>query len=481
MKRISLPLYLSLGLLVSCGGGVSSTYQPSKEDSSLDPIEDSSLALSSSESAISSPSLSSSKEATKLNPVLEPLFGRQYYLNHIGDIFSAWKSYRGKGKTIAVIDTGFDPYHEDFVYEDGSSKVSPLSAAFTKDSSSPNVGLEAVKDLSNSHGTFCAGVAAAGVNGIGVTGVAPEAELLLLRTDATPTAIVKAFDYARQEKVTAISISIGSYADYGGDLIDDGSDMIGDFTKAVKACRDAGIPVISAAGNGGLEGKPTEYTVPGATEGVIGVGGLAANRSDEIWSGSSYNSAPQWQFADVFAPAEGMAGCCNYDGKKYDGGWKGTSFAAPIVAGMAALYFEAFPNKGVTDFERDLFASCHKLTSSVIATSDQLGYGAVDVGALLKVESPKEVTVKLDAPSSPWNLFCWNASRANAEWPGVKMEKSGTKYVAKVDVSTYPWLILNGPSGQTMDLLASSFLGGVTLDLNIPVTENNCLLGRFKV
>ncbi len=478
MKRISLPLYLALGLLVSCGGATPSTPSASSIASSSLPSDPVSSEIS---EPVSSPAISSSEEEAKLNPVLEPLFGRQYYLNHIGDIFSVWQHYQGKGQTIAVIDVGFDPYHEDFVYQDGTSKVSPRSAAFTKDSTSPGIGLEAVKNLGESHGTFCAGVAAAGVNGIGVTGVAPEAELLLLRTDATPTAIVKAFDYARQEKVTAISISIGSYADYGGDLIDDGSDMIGDFTKAVKACRDAGIPVISAAGNGGLEGKPTEYTFPGATEGVIGVGGLAANRSDEIWSGSSYNSAPQWQFADVFAPAEGMAGCCNYDGKKYDGGWKGTSFAAPIVAGMAALYFEAFPNKGVTDFERDLFASSHKLTSSVIATSDQLGYGAVDVGALLKVKSPKEVTVKLDAPSSPWNLFCWNVSRANTEWPGVKMEKSGTKYVAKVDVSTYPWLILNGPSGQTMDLLASSFLGGVTLDLNIPVTENNCLLGRFKV
>ena len=50
-----------------------------------------------------------SNEVKTFNPLDEPYIGRQYYLNHIGDIYSAWKSYTGKGVTIAVIDVGFKP------------------------------------------------------------------------------------------------------------------------------------------------------------------------------------------------------------------------------------------------------------------------------------------------------------------------------------------------------------------------------------
>ena len=58
----------------------------------------------------------------------EPLINRQHYLNHIGDIYNTWNSYRGKGVTIAVIDVGFMANHPDFTYSDGSSKVSNKSA-----------------------------------------------------------------------------------------------------------------------------------------------------------------------------------------------------------------------------------------------------------------------------------------------------------------------------------------------------------------
>ena len=321
----------------------------------------------------SSEEIVSSEEQNQPNPMNEPYIARQYYLNHIGDIYSVWKQYRGKGITIAVIDVGFLPTHEDFYFEDGTSKVSEKSASFvTKGSTTTtSVGIDKVVNEGESHGTFCAGVAAAGLNGKGVIGIAPEASLLLLKTDLKPKSIAAAFRYAADNGAKVVTISIGSYYNYGGDLVDDGSDLGTVFDAPVKYCVDKGVAVISAGGNGGLDGQPTEFTFPGCVDNVIGVGGLAANKSSEIWEGSSYNSSPAYQSIDVFAPADMMFGCCHYGGKKYDSGWNGTSFASPIVAGMAALYFEKNPNNSVAQFTTDLFSSCHKITTSSIARSEE--------------------------------------------------------------------------------------------------------------
>ena len=147
------------------------------------------------------------------------------------------------------------------------------------------------------------------------------------------------------------------------------------------------MAVISAAGNGGLMGSSTSvrerYTYPGATTGVIGVGGLAGNSSDKMWDGTSYNhSVPNYSkyedmFCDVFAPSDYMFGCVNHSGKKYEGiteHWQGTSFASPIVAGIAALYFEKNPNNSVTKFEHDLYSACYQF-----GEPSRTGYGRVDV------------------------------------------------------------------------------------------------------
>ena len=416
-------------------------------------------------------------EEAKLNPMDEPYIARQYYLNHIGDIYSAWNQYRGKGITIAVIDAGFNPYHEDFSFPDGTSKVSGSSASITCDSFGirVNVGANHVVNMGESHGTFCAGVAAAAVNGKGVVGIAPEAELLLIKTDLKPKSIAHAFKYAADNGAKVVTISIGSYYNYVGDLVNDGSDLGTVFDENVKYCYDRNIPVISAGGNGGLDDQPTEFTFPGCVDHVIGVGGLAANSSVNIWSGSSYNSSPEWQSIDVFAPANMMYGCCHYDNKIYDGGWNGTSFASPIVAGLAALYFEKNPNNTVTQFETDLYNSCHRLSNQGNILANQLGYGRVDAGKLLGLTSSGTVSAKFKASWSECYAYTWNSVTGSkqANWPGTKISKNNGEFVANIDISKYDSVIFtntsNGP--KTPDLLVSSFINGDIYDLTSPIQE----------
>ena len=426
-------------------------------------------------------------EETKLNPMNEPYIAQQYYLNHIGDIYSAWGTYRGKGTFIAVIDVGFNPYHEDFYYADGTSKVLELSASFTTNSSgvtSTSVGIDKVVNMGESHGTFCAGVAAAAINGKGVVGIAPEASLLLLKTDLKPKSIVAAFKYAADHDVTVVTISIGSYYDYTGDLVNDGSDLGTVFDSAVKYCYDKDIPVISAGGNGGLDNQPTEFTFPGCVDYVIGVGGLKSNSSTEIWYGSSYNSSPEWQSIDVFAPANNMFGCCHYDNKIYDYGWDGISFASPIVAGLACLYFEKNPNAHASQFESDLYASCIALPGTDKVKANQLGHGRVDAGRLLKLTSPGKVTVTCRSPWDPCYAYVWNSVTGVklSNWPGTSIT-SKLPYSLEIDTSLYDSVIFtkgnNGP--QTPDLLVSSFIYGNGYDLNhtTEYSMSNILIGSY--
>lgn len=420
----------------------------------------------------------------KLDPRNEPYFSNQYYLNHIGDIQTVWNSYRGNGITVAVIDGGFKYNHEDFYLKDGTSKISNKSAYFYTSGSntSTQVGPQYVTggDAEN-HGTFCAGVVGASLNEKGVVGIAPECNLMLLKTDLKPKSINAAFKYASDNGAKVITISIGGYSGYNGDLVNDGSNLTTIFNDAVSYCRNKGTVVVSAAGNGGPSeaNRPTDPTYPGATPGVIGVGGLAANSGD-IWSGSSYNGATT--FCDVFAPASGMFGMCTHTSSGYDGDWKGTSFASPIVAGIAALYFEKYPTNTVTQFENALYNGCLAMSEP-----SKTSHGAVDVAKTLGINTPS-TNININVKSSWTNMstFLWNDRTGdyNGEWPGVSMSKSGDIYTISVNPSQYPNIIFSTNSGQTQTVdILTTFLNDKIYNLTggnvISIDGSSRWIGRY--
>lgn len=425
----------------------------------------------------------------KANIYSDPYLAKQYYLDQMGDIFSVWQKYRGKGVTVAVIDSAFDAYHEDFTFSNGVSKVLPTSASFEYNGSvvTTKVGIEHAHDKQGDpHGTFCAGVVGAGTNAKGVVGIAPDCNLMLLKTDKKPKSICEAFKYAADNGAKVVTISIGSYYDYEGDLVNDGSNLSTVFDESISYARNKGVVICSAGGNGGGSSRAAEYTYPGSCEYVIGCGGLAFNEDGKIWSGSSYNSSSTYQFIDVFAQSEKMFGCTNhYEGGTYytyDGDWEGTSFASPIVAGVAALYFEKYPNSGVQQFETALFNNCMKVTSDdPNLNMSNFGYGRINASKTLSEENTSPITIRVKANSSV-KMYAWNFEQTKeiAEWSGVDMSYSSNIYSYTLSLKDYQNIIFSVGSSQTINIEAASFIDNPIYDLTSPAYENSKMVGVYK-
>ena len=415
----------------------------------------------------------------KSNPLLDKIIGRQYYLNNIGDIYSTWDKYRGDGVTIAVIDAGFNPNHEDFVFENGESKVLNTSGGFKVENGEVKFtkGLSAATDMYSPHGTFCAGVAAAGINSKGVVGIAPNASLLLLKTDCKPASINAAFNYARKQGVKVITISIGSYEDKDGDLSLSSSDDIKTvFAKSIKDCYNAGIVVCSAGGNGGESSKRNVPCYPAANDYVIGVGGISKNESATVWGGSTTHKAS----IDIYAPSEGMFGDCHNDNVIYQGGWKGTSFASPIVAGAAALYFQKFPNHTPKQFEDALYETAYKFKSSYTGSTI---LKRIDIGKLMGIECEKKNTITIRSRWTKASVFAWNLKedKANANWPGVTLASSvNNEYTFELDPKEYESFIFVGGDNQSVNLSTSVFAKSNKLNMYSAICEfDNIYSGSY--
>ncbi|KKD04771.1 type VII secretion-associated serine protease mycosin [Streptomyces sp. WM6386] len=279
----------------------------------------------------------------------------------------AWQTTKGKGITVAVLDTGVEDDHPDLVGNvlDGKDMV--------------GFGASRGDRAWARHGTAMAGIIAGHGHGIGdadgVMGIAPEAKILPVRVILEDGDSARG--KARNTRGNALAEGIRWAADHGADVI---NLSLGDDSKsahpepaedeAVQYALKKGSVVVASAGNGGEKGDHISY--PAAYPGVI-----AATAVDRYGTRAAF-STRRW-YSTVGAPGDKVV-IADPDHKYYEG-W-GTSAAAAFVSGAVALVKAAHP--GLTPAQIKKLLEDTARDAPVGGRDDSRGYGLVDPAAAIK-------------------------------------------------------------------------------------------------
>lgn len=234
----------------------------------------------------------------------DPLFPA-WFLEKI-DAPNAWVTTTGNSNiTIAILDTGIDTTHPDLV-----AKLIPGRNIYNDNDDTRDV---------FGHGTPVAGIAGASSNnGIGVASVAWGCRIMPIRIS----------DMSGMASASAIASGLNWAADHGARVANVSYYVTGNKTisSAARNFQSKGGVVVAAAGNYGVQ-----ETTPD-DQYILTVG--ATDPQDVLYSYSNRGNN-----LDLVAPGNNTT---TLIGGLYGAGG-GTSFAAPVVAGVAALMFSANP------------------------------------------------------------------------------------------------------------------------------------------
>ena len=291
------------------------------------------------------------------NPYLTPndtYISDQWYLNAI-NIYDTWNITTGSSTIkVAVIDNGVSSTHPDL-----GSNLSPYEGYDYVDNVCPST-------TGARHGTMVAGVLGAKTNNyIGIAGVAGGnnsvgVTIIPYRTNYSNDQVISALEDAVSKGVKVVNMSFG-----GGynDALD----------QAITYAYNSGVTIVCASGNGSSSSLP----FPASHNYTIAVG--ASNESNEKCYWSNYGNG-----IDLIAPGE------NIKSTDYNSGYNsyftdsGTSFAAPQVAGVAALMLSVNPTLTPSQIRSKLRSTCTKLSGYSYNASGwniYVGYGLLNAYA----------------------------------------------------------------------------------------------------
>ena len=270
----------------------------------------------------------------------DPLFSNEGYMQMM-EIKKAWEVVKGEDAdvVIAIVDSGIDWDHPDLranlwenpgeiadngIDDDRNGYVDDLHGwSFSRDTNNSRP----LGD--NAHGTAVAGAAVAVVdNGVGLAGTSWNAKFMPIDVTCGPNSnwVCSTHEgvlYAAMNGAHIINASFGYY-NYGSLRTDD---------FIMQAALDLGSLVIAAAMNNGIEmGGYNPRSYPASNQEALSVCGT---------EGQSYQNTWNYGYGvDVCAAGDRVTTTNLNDGY---GSWRGTSFAAPLVSGIAALVKTRFP------------------------------------------------------------------------------------------------------------------------------------------
>jgi type VII secretion-associated serine protease mycosin len=288
---------------------------------------------------------------------------RQYWLDDYG-ITTAWKTTRGEGVTIAVIDTGVDSTHPDM-------RGAVVGGADFSGLGSSN-GQVPVGEDGSEHGTMVASLAAArGQGSAGIIGTAPAASIL---------AVSIGFGEGEVSSDDQIAEAVRWSVDNGADIINmsltrNTLEWPESWDDAFLYAMDRDVVIVAAAGNRGS--GTTVVGAPATMPGVLAVGGVSRDGA------ASRNASSQGITIAVSAPSEQLIGATPGGGHAL---WDGTSGATPIVAGVVALVRAAHPELSAANIINRITATARP--AGVAGVDPIYGYGLLDAAAAVTADIP---------------------------------------------------------------------------------------------
>ncbi|MBI3336572.1 S8 family serine peptidase [Candidatus Peregrinibacteria bacterium] len=323
-------------------------------------------------------------------------------------VIDAWKVSKGEGVVVAIIDSGIDTNHREFagrIWEnareirgnqkddDGNGYVDDINGwNFVSDSAE-------LTPLSQ-HGTAVAGVVGAAANNtIGVAGIAPDAVLMSLIVSGPDgrikgEAVSKAIRYAVDHGANIINLSMG-----GPGFT---TDFTSAFTADIRYAASHNVLTVIAAGNGDIAGQSI-----GDAHGVNldqNPKSPVCNRDDPRWSigvaalnptglKSSFSDFGS-DCIDLAAIGENVVTTTFYadnpDRVEYVSA-NGTSFAAPMVSGIAALVWSMNPKLAAWQVRDILISSGDRLPDATIGRKVN-AVAAVDRAKKTQPQEPLKIS-----------------------------------------------------------------------------------------
>ncbi|MEY4475273.1 MAG: hypothetical protein RL248_1040, partial [Pseudomonadota bacterium] len=336
----------------------------------------------------------------------DPFVARQTYLNNI-NVIPVWRDYSGKGVRIGQFEPGGQfatgPEIFDIKHPDLAANVDPAWLATQKKAATLPT------DVSN-HATMVAGVMVAARNSVGGLGVAYEATLgghYLSNDGADLNTLGKMSSY------DVVNHSWGFKYDFALSNLPHGSVNLPNVLNttlqyaAENGRGGLGTIIVAAGGNQREQGGSAQGSLTNNSRFGIQVGAINSQADlSTLRTRSAPFSNPGASLL-VSAPGSHVFSSSNQletergavFGAKYSTE-QGTSFAAPIVSGVAALMLQANPNLGYRDVQQILALSARRMNDPAtqwrinnaknwngggMHVSHDYGFGAVDARAAVRL------------------------------------------------------------------------------------------------
>lgn len=304
------------------------------------------------------------------------------------NIPTAWQSARGEGVTAIVLDTGFSG-HPDNCHEVRGPSFVPG---------------EDCDDL-NGHGSHVAGIIGACDNMGGIVGVAPEAQIISVKTlgksgTGSDIGIAKALEWAIEQSPDVINLSLGNTRPLSERVY-----------NALVALHQKGIPIVAAGGN---FGPKAGVLYPAKWPMTLGIAAYDVQEQTADFSAAG----PEIDFA-----APGVNILSTYKDGQY-ATMSGTSMAAPFVTGLICLLLSNAKRNNVK------FTSVGHIKQTLVQyTRDAGDPGKDDLYGFGIIEPTNLSSVNIIPPDVSGNNFEWT--------PPLPPVKQG--FIASILATIYSW------------------------------------------